>query len=104
MVVTAKPVNPGQSGVRGYFFATITTIKNSQWRARLTETNAMSEMQANDYVAHPLVDGMRRAGAIAPYFDLPIRDPQQDGWISGEELFLGNDQRLRDLVGVATDG
>ncbi len=70
----------------------------------MTETNAMSEMQANDYAAHPLVDGMRRAGAIAPYFDLPIRDPQQDGWISGEELFLGNDQRLRDLVGVATDG
>ena len=53
----------------------------------------MSEMLANDYAAHPLIDGMRRAGAIDPYFDLPIRDSRQDGWISGEDLFLGNDQR-----------
>jgi ferric iron reductase protein FhuF len=47
---------------------------------------------------HPLVDGLRRAGSISPYFNLPIRDPQQEDWISGEDLFLGNDQRLRNLV------
>ena len=64
----------------------------------MTENNAMAEMPANDYAAHPLIDGMRRAGAIDRYFDLPVRDPQQDSWISGEELFLGNDQRLRHLV------
>ena len=49
---------------------------------------------------HPLIDGMRQVGSINPFFDLPIRDPQQDGWISGEDLFLGNDQRLRYLVGT----
>jgi len=41
---------------------------------------------------------MRRAASINLYFDLPIRDPQRKGWISGEDLFLGNDQRLRYLV------
>ncbi len=64
----------------------------------MTEKNAMAQMLANDYATHPLIDGMRRAGAIDRYFNLPVRDPQQDGWISGEELFLGNDQRLRHLV------
>ena len=64
----------------------------------MTEKNAMAKMLANDHATHPLIDGMRRAGSIDRYFDLPIRDPQQDGWISGEELFLGNDQRLRYLV------
>ena len=47
---------------------------------------------------HPLIDGMRRAGSINRFFDLPIRDPHQEGWISAEDLFLGNDQRLRYLV------
>ena len=64
----------------------------------MTETPAMSQKLAKDHAAHPLIDGMRRAGTIDPYFDLPIRDPQQDGWISGEDLFLGNDQRLHYLV------
>ena len=64
----------------------------------MTEKNAMAKLLANDYATHPLIQGMRRAGTIDPYFDLPIRDPQQGGWISGEDLFLGNDQRLRDLV------
>ena len=48
--------------------------------------------------AHPLIDGLRRAGSISPYFDLPIRDAHQEGWISGEDLFLGDDHRLRKLV------
>ena len=61
----------------------------------MTEKNAMSKLLANDYATHPLIDGMRRVGSINPYFALPIRDPQQGGWISGEDLFLGNDQRLR---------
>ncbi len=64
----------------------------------MTETNAISKMLTNDYATHPLIDGMRRVGTIDRYFDLPIRDPQQDGWISGEDLFLGNDHRLRYLV------
>ena len=64
----------------------------------MTETNAISKMLANDYASHPLIEGMRRAGTIDPYFNLPIRDHQQDGWITGEDLFLGNDQRLRYLV------
>ena len=64
----------------------------------MTETKAISNIPAKDYATHPLIDGMRRAGAIDRYFDLPIRDPQQDGWISGEDLFLGDDQRLRHLV------
>ena len=40
---------------------------------------------------HPLIDGMRRAGSINRFFDLPIRDPHQEGWISatvtGETFF-----------------
>ena len=64
----------------------------------MTETNALSETLAKEHATHPLIKGMRRAGTIDRYFDLPVRDPQQDGWISGEDLFLGNDQRLRDLV------
>lgn len=47
---------------------------------------------------HPLIAGLRRAGSISPYFDLPVRDPHQEGWISGEDLFLSNDRRLRNLV------
>ena len=64
----------------------------------MTEKNAMAQMPADGYATHPLIDGMRRAGSIDRYFDLPIRDPKQDGWISGEDLFLGDDQRLRHLV------
>ena len=43
----------------------------------MTEKNAMAQMLANDYAAHPLIVGMRRAGSIDRYFDLPVRDPPQ---------------------------
>ena len=47
---------------------------------------------------HPLVESMRRAGAVNDLFNLPVRDRDQEGWIEATSLFQGDDQRLRDLV------
>ena len=51
-----------------------------------------------DSAGHPLVDSMRRASALSTFFDIPVRDRNQDGWIDGVCLFEGDDGRLIDLV------
>ena len=48
--------------------------------------------------AHPLAESMARLGRISPYFQMPIRDPAEGGWMGADELFLADDARLRDLV------
>ena len=47
---------------------------------------------------HPLIDGMARAGLISPYFQLPVRRVEQEGWVDGTELFLNDDEYLENLV------
>ena len=47
---------------------------------------------------HPLIDGMARAGLISPYFQLPVRRMEQEGWVDGTELFLNDDEYLENLV------
>ncbi|MFQ6031130.1 MAG: IucA/IucC family C-terminal-domain containing protein, partial [Dehalococcoidia bacterium] len=47
---------------------------------------------------HPLVDSIGRATALNDFFAIPLRYPDQDRWIEAESLFLGDDQRLRDLI------
>ena len=48
--------------------------------------------------AHPLLESMARLGRISPYFQMPIKDPAEDGWIGADELFLTDDARLRHMV------
>ena len=47
---------------------------------------------------HPLTSSLRRAGALGGLFNLPVRDPEQDGWIGAPSLFQDEDQRLGNLV------
>ncbi len=47
---------------------------------------------------HPLIDGMARAGLISPYFQLPVRRMEQEGWVDGTQLFLNDDEYLENLV------
>jgi len=64
----------------------------------VTETNAMSQTLANDYATHPLVESMGRVALLNPHFFLPIREEGKDGWIDATDLFLGDDERLCDLM------
>ena len=64
----------------------------------LTETNAISTIPASDHATHPLIDSMGRAALLNPHFRLPLREPGQDGWTDATDLFLGDDERLRDLM------
>jgi hypothetical protein len=41
---------------------------------------------------------MRRSAEINQFFSLPVRKSGEEGWIEATELFMGDDQRLRDLV------
>ena len=47
---------------------------------------------------HPLVDSLRRLGSLDREYDLPVRDAEQEGWITAASLFQDDDQRLRDFV------
>jgi len=47
---------------------------------------------------HPLVDSLRRVGELGAEYDLPTRDPGQEGWIKAQSLFQDDDQRLRNFV------
>jgi hypothetical protein len=47
---------------------------------------------------HPLIDSMLRARTLSTYFDLPVHDIGEDGWLNAPSLFEGDDERLRDLV------
>ena len=51
-----------------------------------------------DLASHPLVSTMHRLTEINQFFNLPVRELEGDGWIEATELFLGDDQRLRNLV------
>lgn len=53
-----------------------------------------------DSATHPLVQSMRRAGALSIHFDLPVRSVDDVGWIDALDLFDGDDERLRDTVMV----
>ena len=48
--------------------------------------------------SHPLVSTMHRLAEINQFFNLPVREPEEDGWIEATDLFLGDEQRLRNLV------
>ena len=50
------------------------------------------------FKAHPLAESMARLGQINPSFNMPIKNPAVDGWISADDLFLTDDVRLRELV------
>ena len=58
---------------------------------------------------HPLVDSLRRVGELGTEYDLPLRDPRQEGRIKALSLFQDDDQRLQNFVStygrefVATD-
>lgn len=47
---------------------------------------------------HPLIESMRRAAKLDPYFELPVRKRDEGGWINASSLFHEDDQRLRDVV------
>ena len=53
---------------------------------------------------HPLIAGMARAGLISPYFQLPVRGMEQEGWVDGTRLFLKDDEYLENLVAAYGKG
>ena len=64
----------------------------------MSETDSISQTLASDYATRPLIESMGHAALLNPRFRLPIREREQDGWIDATDLFLGDDQRLRDLM------
>jgi hypothetical protein len=51
-----------------------------------------------DRARHPLFQSLGEAGALDPYFDMPLRDPAQSGWSEAKDLMQSDDARLRELV------
>src|SRR5918999_1828846 len=47
---------------------------------------------------HPLVASLRRAGRFSSYFDMPVVEAETEGLVKATDLYLGDDERLRDLV------
>src|ERR687895_1157538 len=47
---------------------------------------------------HPLVASLRRAGTFSPYFDMPVVGAETKGLVKAADLYLGNDERLHNLV------
>jgi ferric iron reductase protein FhuF len=47
---------------------------------------------------HPLMESLRCAEELGPEYDMPVRDPEQDGWINALSLFQDDDQRLQGIV------
>ena len=45
-----------------------------------------------------MVESMGRAALLNPHFRLPVREEGEDGWIDATDLFLGDDERLCDLM------
>ena len=64
----------------------------------MTETKWSSVGPPTGQTGHPMIDSMRRAGALSNFFDFPIRDRGQEGWIDAVALFQGDHQLLRNLV------
>lgn len=51
-----------------------------------------------DLPSHPLVQGLNEAAALDSYLQLQFCDPNQGGWRAAEELFAGDDARLKERV------
>ena len=64
----------------------------------MTETNAISKPLARQYAGHPLIESMGQAALLNPHFSLPIQEHAGDGWIEATDLFLGDDERLCNLI------
>ncbi len=64
----------------------------------MSETSAVSQSLASHFAAHPLIESMGRAALLNPHFCLPIREEKEEGWIEATDLFLGDDERLCDLM------
>ena len=47
---------------------------------------------------HPLVRSLREAGELDPYFDMPVSEVNETGWIPAVSLFQASDASLRELV------
>ncbi len=47
---------------------------------------------------HPLVRGLREAGKLDPYLDMPVRDVDETGWSPATALFQAGDAGLREMV------
>jgi hypothetical protein len=47
---------------------------------------------------HPLIASLRRAGTVSPYFDMPMVGVETEGLVKATDLYLGDDEHLRDLV------
>ncbi len=47
---------------------------------------------------HPLIESIGQAATLNSLFAMPVHLPGQDGWIEAESIFLGDDDRLRNLV------
>jgi len=47
---------------------------------------------------HPLVKGMDRLTQISPYFRLPVKGSEADGWVSAYDLFHEDNDRLKNMV------
>jgi len=47
---------------------------------------------------HPLVESLRQMAELGEEYDLPIRKPGEDGWLSASSLFQEDDQRLAEIV------
>lgn len=58
----------------------------------------LTQSWPTDYGQHPLVQTMRRTSTLGPYFDLPVRSPDEAGWIEATTLMAGADAALRDMV------
>ena len=47
---------------------------------------------------HPLIHSLREAGALDPYFHMPVADVNDTGWTPAANLFQAEDADLRELV------
>jgi hypothetical protein len=47
---------------------------------------------------HPLIASLRSAGTFSPYFDMPVVGAETKGLLEATDLYLQDDERLRDLV------
>ena len=47
---------------------------------------------------HPLIRSLREAGEMDPYFDMPVSNVSETGWIPATTLFQSGDTSLRELV------
>ena len=45
-----------------------------------------------DLASHPLVSTMHRLAEINQFFNLPVREPEEDGWIEATDLFLNQSE------------